>query len=121
MPGVLATPAALCAKQKAHKQVTTGIAIALAFPARMVLTVSFALFLVNRAYLPPSPCGSSPQDLTPASGRQNHTTSPSACRLTRQLKRKRPSHPALTLVTIARRPLGERETRESMHLICPTR
>jgi hypothetical protein len=43
----------------------------------------------DRALLPPSPCGlaasptrlgrnSPPQDLTPASGRQDHTTSPSA-------------------------------------------
>src|SRR5882672_3900539 len=54
----------------------------------MVLTVSFALSLVNRACLPPSPADMSclspvepnepPQDLTPASRRQDHTTSPSA-------------------------------------------
>src|SRR5258705_2728657 len=54
----------------------------------MVLTVSFVL-PGDRALLPPSPCGlkvlsspvepnEPPQDLTPASRRQDHTTSPSA-------------------------------------------
>jgi hypothetical protein len=59
-----------------------------AFPARMVLTVSFVLSPGSVALLPPSPCGwlmrvpgwaaASPQALTPACGRQDHTTSPSA-------------------------------------------
>jgi hypothetical protein len=59
-----------------------------AFPARMVYGLLRAL-LGDRAFLPPSPCGltmhlkpgwadTSPQNLTPASGRQDHTTSPSA-------------------------------------------
>src|SRR5258705_5550518 len=54
----------------------------------MVLTVSFVL-PGDRDLLPPSPCGlkvlsspvepnEPPQDLTPASRRQDHTTSPSA-------------------------------------------
>ena len=53
----------------------------------MVLTVSFAL-LCDRALLPPSPGGcvlsepgradSTPPNLTPASGRQDHMTSPYA-------------------------------------------
>src|ERR1700680_2398009 len=54
----------------------------------MVLTVYFVL-PGDRALLPPSPCGlkvlsspvepnEPPQDLTPASRRQDHTTSPSA-------------------------------------------
>src|SRR3981189_3184197 len=54
----------------------------------MVLTVSFVL-PGDRALLPPSPCGlkvlsspvepnEPPQDLTPASRRQDHTTSPYA-------------------------------------------
>src|SRR5882672_1250723 len=58
------------------------------FPHAMVLTVSFVL-PGDRALLPPSPCGlkvlsspvepnEPPQDLTPASRRQDHTTSPSA-------------------------------------------
>ena len=32
----------------------------------------------DRAFLPPSPARNIPRDLTPASGRQDHTTSPSA-------------------------------------------
>jgi hypothetical protein len=59
-----------------------------AFPARMVYGLLRAL-LGERAFLPPSPCGltmhpgpgwadTSPHDLTPASRRQDHTTSPSA-------------------------------------------
>ena len=59
-----------------------------AFPARMVYGLLRAL-PGERAFLPPSPCGltmhpgpgwadTSPQDLTPASRRQDHTTSPYA-------------------------------------------
>jgi len=59
-----------------------------AFPHAMVLTVCFVL-PGDRALLPPSPCGlkvlsspvepnEPPLDLTPASRRQDHTTSPSA-------------------------------------------
>jgi hypothetical protein len=43
-------------------------------------------------------------DLTPASGRQDHTTSPSASWHARQSRHPRPSHPDLTFVTIAKRP-----------------
>jgi len=53
----------------------------------MGFTVSFVLSPGSDALLPPSPCGSlmrapvgrtSPHDLTPDPGRQDHTTSPSA-------------------------------------------
>jgi hypothetical protein len=43
-------------------------------------------------------------NLTPASGRQDHTTSPSARLRSRQSRNSRPSHPSLTFVTIAKRP-----------------
>jgi hypothetical protein len=43
-------------------------------------------------------------NLTPASGRQDHTTSPSARMRSRQQRCLRPSHPNLTFVTIAKRP-----------------
>jgi hypothetical protein len=43
-------------------------------------------------------------NLTPASGRQDHTTSPSADERSRQQRHPRPSHPNLTFVTIAKRP-----------------
>jgi len=42
--------------------------------------------------------------LTPASGRQDHTTSPSAKNVIRRLTSPRPPHPAPTFVTIAKRP-----------------
>jgi hypothetical protein len=48
----------------------------------------------DRAFLPPSPRGSSRDDLTPASGRQDHTTSPYASRAFRLEAPKRPPHPA---------------------------
>jgi len=73
-------------------------------PHAMVLTASFAL-LCDRAFLPPSPLRSLPlKNLTPASGRQDHTTSPSASRIARQARRSRPSHPAPRFVTLRNAP-----------------
>jgi hypothetical protein len=46
----------------------------------------------DRACLPPSLANYS-ASLTPASGRQDHTTSPSASRRVRLSRRRRPSHP----------------------------
>jgi hypothetical protein len=43
-------------------------------------------------------------NLTPASRRQDHTTSPSADKRSRQQRRPRPPHPCPTFVTIAKRP-----------------
>ena len=73
---------------------------------RMVLTVSFALSLVSRALLSPSPRNAKHcRELTPASGHQDHTTSPSAgCTVRLVSAQPRPSHPAPTSVTIAKRP-----------------
>jgi hypothetical protein len=45
-------------------------------------------------------------NLTPASGRQDHTTSPSARSAPSSTRRLRPSHPVPTFVTIAKRPSG---------------
>jgi hypothetical protein len=58
----------------------------------------------DRALLPPSFTRIVPRDLTPASGRQDHTTSPSADSAVRQRTPPRPSHPDPTSVTIAKRP-----------------
>jgi hypothetical protein len=78
----------------------------------MVLTVSFVLFLATGLFCHHrqrdaqatllqcdakhrhQQCADIVTNLTPASGRQNHTTSPSASRITRQLMPPRPSHPA---------------------------
>ena len=52
----------------------------------------------DRAFLPPSPLRSLLlKNLTPASGRQDHTTSPSALRAFRLEASKRPPHPALNV------------------------
>src|SRR5882757_8983147 len=50
--------------------------------------------LGDRACLPPSSAELSSANLTPASGRQDHTTSPSASQRSRQQRHPRPSHPA---------------------------
>ena len=111
MPGAPCAPAASRAKQKARKLVTAGRRKHPAFPARMVLTVSSALSLVNRAFLPPSParCVSIVANLTPASGRRDHTASPSASRsaLVRSAACVHRILPAF--VTIAKRPLVGRD------------
>jgi hypothetical protein len=88
----------------------------------MVLTVSSALSLVNRAC-----CHHHRRDamsivanLTPASGRQDHTASPSAMTPLVWRRHPRPSHPAPTFVTIAKRPSWSGRTREEEPLICPS-
>src|ERR1700744_3065800 len=57
----------------------------------------------DRACLPPSPTDRS-VDLTPASGRQNHTTSPSAIRALRQKRLRVHRIPCPTSVTMADAP-----------------
>jgi hypothetical protein len=74
----------------------------------------FRALLGDRALLSPSPVKSACRarqgrhrsftNLTPASGRQDHTTSPSASWHARQSRHPRPSHPDPTFVTIAKRP-----------------
>jgi hypothetical protein len=77
MPSARLAPAASRGKNmEAHEQVTTGPPRSPGIPRAMVLTVSFALpgesgFLVTIAG------GRFPAGLTPASRRQDHTTSPS--------------------------------------------
>ena len=56
-------------------------------------------------------------NLTPASGRQDHTTSPSASKRVRHARRLRPPHPAPTSVTIAIRPSVRTGRRDDMQVI----
>jgi len=77
------------------------------------VTVSFVLSSVSRAFLPPSPARITPRDLTPASGRQNHTTSPYATTSLVFPTLPRPSHPALHVRDDAYAPPDERETAKS--------
>jgi hypothetical protein len=95
-----------CEIKKHTSKYTTGLPETPGLPCAMVLTVSFVLSLVSRALLPPSSarCESIVANLTPASGRQDHTTSPSASAplVLRRRRVHRIPHP--TFVTIAIRP-----------------
>ncbi len=98
-------PRSVCEKWK-HTEVTTGGGGS----SRPSLRNGFNGFLRalpgDRAFLPPSPaqCESIVANLTPASGRQDHTTSPSAS--ARFVLRASRVHriPHSTFVTIAKRP-----------------
>jgi hypothetical protein len=59
-------------------------------------------------------------NLAPASGSQDHTTSPSAANITRQLMQSRPSHPAANVRDDRETPLLWSGMAVSMDLICPT-
>ena len=90
------------------------------FPCAMVLTASFALSPVT---------GLSCHrrrwklfaNLTPASGRQDHTTSPSATSAFVYRAASRPPHPAPTFVTIAKRPSVWDGMARDMQVICVKR
>jgi hypothetical protein len=83
-------PAASCALVMVERtRVTTSTPESPGVPARNGFNGFLRALLGDRALLPPSPCGlkvlsspvepnEPPQDLTPASRRQDHTTSPSA-------------------------------------------
>ena len=77
MPGALAAPVASRGDERNHaSQVTTGTPRSPAFPARWFYDFLRAL-PGDQALLPPSPAKRL-ADLTPALGRQNHTSSSSA-------------------------------------------
>jgi hypothetical protein len=112
-------PAASCAKcSKAHELVTTVAPGSPGIPARDGFNGVLRALPGHRAFLPPSPTEMSSANLTPASGRQDHTTSPSADKRSRQQRRPRPSHPNLTFVTIAKRPLCVGRDGEDEEVIC---
>src|SRR6266478_2395918 len=97
--------------EKAYELVTTGLPRSSGLPCAMVLTGSFALSLVTGLVCHHRKRKISSANLTPASGRQDHTTSPSA--LVRLVQRAIRVHriPLPTSVTIASRPsLRERDS-----------
>jgi hypothetical protein len=104
MPGARSHPQPRVRKKQHTSSVTTGTPHQPAFPARWFYGFLRAL-PGDRAFLPPSLVNSS-TNLAPASGRQNHTTSPSATAPLVLQHHRRPSHPAPRFVTIAIRPLG---------------
>jgi len=95
---VPAAPAVSRAKILEHTSVVTARTTGFTRHSRtrMVLTVSFVVSLVSRAFLPPSSarCASIAADLIPASGYQDATTSPSAFVPFVVPEPKRPPHPA---------------------------
>src|SRR5882672_5175337 len=104
-------------QQKARGR-TTGTGGSSGLPCAMVLTVSFVLFPVTIAWLPPSPVRRESvfTTLAPASERQDHTTSPSAqtpfVRAIIALGDVRPSHPIPNVRDDREPPLyGERDKR----------
>jgi hypothetical protein len=117
----IAHPRPRAQKQKAHEQSHHRFnRINSAFPARMVLTVSFALSLVNRALLPPSFAAryrkfdisvgmSGPRDFA-VREEQRSSALPS-----------RPSHPAPNVRDDREAPLQRSAgRRELVQVICPT-
>src|SRR5260370_27454743 len=78
--------------KKAHEQVTTVTPDSPGIPRAMVLTVSFVL--PGDRLVDTVAGGVASACLTPASGCQDHTTSPSACTRSRQQCRLRPPHSA---------------------------
>jgi len=72
----------------------------------------------DRAFLPPSPARSSPANLTPASGRQDHTTSPSASGVARPAPPPRPPHPAPNVLTMRNAPPEGHGMVRHIQLIC---
>jgi hypothetical protein len=92
-PGARCTRSLACEIIKHTSVVTTGSPVSPGLPCAMVLTVSFGLSPVTGLCCHRRLANAS-RNLTPASGRQDHTTSRSAYDITRRLMSRRPSHPA---------------------------
>jgi hypothetical protein len=93
MPDARCTRSLACSK-KTRELVTTGSPESPGIPCAMVLTVSFVLSPVIGLLSPSPPRSLLLKNLTPASRRQDHTTSPSASAPFVFARRSRPSHPA---------------------------
>jgi hypothetical protein len=61
MPGAWRTRSLACKSKKAHERSHYRFTDNAGIPCTMVLTASFVISSVNRALLPPSPCGISRQ------------------------------------------------------------
>jgi hypothetical protein len=97
MPGARRARSLACKSKKHTSVVTTVTPGSPGIPRAMVLTVSFALSSVTGLVCHRRQQKISSANLTPASGRQDHTTSPSAARALRHKRDKRPPHPALNV------------------------
>ena len=116
---VLAAPAASRAEKKHTSVVATGSPKHSGLPCARVYGI-FRALLGDRALLPPSlRRNRSPRNLTPASGRQDHTALPSALGIARLAKAKASTASRPTFVTMANAPLLG-ETAKVLEVICPT-
>jgi hypothetical protein len=84
MPGAQCTRSLACELKKHTSIVTTVTPVSPGIPRAMVLTVSFALSPVTGLSCHRRLRKSPSANLTPASGRQDHTTSPSAINVIRR-------------------------------------
>jgi hypothetical protein len=107
MPGAQCARSLACENKKAHEQVTTVTPETPGIPRAMVLTVSFALSRVTGLVCHPRPRKLPSANLTPASGRQDHTTSPSAANALRLCAPRASTASRPASVTIASRPSSE--------------
>ncbi len=101
MPGAKPAPIASRANEKSTRAKSLQVKPFNRHSLRDGFTVSFVLSPGNRAFLPPSPVGSSPTGLMSASRHQDHTTSPSALPAFVFASRSVHRIPRSTLVTIA--------------------
>src|SRR3979490_1057316 len=90
-------------------RVTTSTPESPGIPARNGFTAYFVLSPVTGLFCHRHPRKLPSANLTPASGRQDHTPSPSASRRSRLWRRLRPPHPVPTFVTMANAPLSGRD------------
>jgi hypothetical protein len=120
-------PAASRAIKTKHTSVVTTVTPETSgIPRAMVLTASFVLSPGTGLSCPRRPQDHRLAGLTPASGRQDHTTSPYAAALSSGLTTIEPdaatsiASRAQRVVTIAIRPSVGHETAAVLKLICPT-
>ena len=93
MPGACRTRSLVCEMKKAYERSHHRFAETFRHSLHDGVTVSFVLSPVNRAFCHRRLSIIS-TSLTPASGRQDHTTSPSEVHALRLQRKPRPSHPA---------------------------
>jgi hypothetical protein len=108
-----------CEMKKHTSVVTTGPPDSPGIPARDGFNGFLRALPGDRAFLSPSPVEVTSTNLTPASRRQDHTTSPSAGRRVRLRAACVHRIPRPTFVTIAKRPFVWAGTRESIKLFLP--
>jgi hypothetical protein len=120
MPGAQCTRSLACKMKKHASQVTTGSPDNAGIPCAMVLTVSSALSLVNRACCHHRRAKCASPNLTPASGRRDHTASPSAIPSHAMRGDQRPPPPAPRSWRSRAAPLVGTGWRKCVKVICPT-